>query len=273
MSEYHCEKCGKHFEGQGKRRFCSLECRYADSRKEERVCPTCNAIFLSYKSKRNRRSYCSPACVPKVEKKPMRCAGCGKEFMAYESQKGLKYCSKECRAKVKSAMYTCEHCGVEFRGFTKKPPRFCSRECQKAHARIDTTCPNCGKAFWYHASWPRIYCSRECSNAVNATNNLGAYAITGEENPFWDGGTFPYYGPNWRSQRDLARQRDNYECQHCHISEKKLDRELHVHHIVKLRYFGENGYIQANELSNLITLCAACHKKVECGNLPLPSTP
>lgn len=264
----HCERCEKDFESKAPKRFCSNACRYAGF-KEVRTCPTCGKTYLSYTTPGNRRAYCSPGCVPKVEKKPIVCAGCGVEFKAYDSQKGTKFCSKECRARIKSKTYICENCGKEFKWFTKNHREFCSRKCQQAAKRIDTTCPNCGKAFWYHASWPRIYCSRECSNSVNAISNLGDYATSGENNPFWDGGGDPYYGPNWRTQRDLARQRDNYECQHCHVSESELSRELHVHHIVKLRTFGENGYILGNELSNLIALCPSCHKKAEYGYIPI----
>lgn len=263
MSTYHCERCNKEFTGVGKRRFCSLACRYAES-KEERTCPTCGKTFLSYNTPGNERIYCTRSCVPKVDKKPIICAGCGKEFLAYDSQKGTKFCSRECRAKVKSTTYACENCGKEIHWFTKNPRRFCSSACRAAAKRVNTECPACGKAFWYHVSWPRIYCCIACSSGVNAIKNLGAYAVEGEENPSWDGGPVPY-GPNWYRQREAARKRDNYTCQHCHVTESELGKELHVHHIVKFRRFGTERYQEANELTNLISLCGTCHPKAERG--------
>ncbi len=67
------------------------------------------------------------------------------------------------------------------------------------------------------------------------------------------------YGPNWHQQRSLARQRDGYHCQLCGASES--GREHDVHHKVPFRMF--TSYLQANQLENLVTLCHACHRRVE----------
>ena len=74
------------------------------------------------------------------------------------------------------------------------------------------------------------------------------------------------YGPNWAVQRQRARERDGYRCRLCGRPEQ--EREHDVHHVRPFRTFdyrpGENAtYIQANALSNLITLCPECHPKVE----------
>lgn len=352
-----CEQCRKTFVGTPSKRFCSDACRYAEF-KETVICPTCNKPFITYKSGQSRRTYCSTDCIPKVEKKPITCAGCGIEFFAYDSQKGTKFCSQECRAKVKSATCACENCGKEFRYFLKNPRHFCSRKCQQAAKRIDTTCPNCGKTFWYHASWPRIYCSRSCSAAVNAKVNLGIVELPpqhceqcgkeitkdkrtgrrfcnsncfgawlsihnvgeanpiyqridrtckqcgnpfkavpseidkgwgnfccrscaatwqvandpnhplppvlyGEDNPRWKGGAVTYYGPSWHPSRRDARERDNFTCQRCGVTESELGRELDVHHIKPFRPFGVDNHTVANQLDNLISLCNICHKIVE----------
>ncbi|HEX8682705.1 MAG TPA: DEAD/DEAH box helicase [Ardenticatenaceae bacterium] len=76
------------------------------------------------------------------------------------------------------------------------------------------------------------------------------------------------YGPNWRQQRVRARGRDGFRCVHCRISEDELGRELDVHHVIPFREFGfvpgqNDGYLAANELSNLISLCPTCHKRTE----------
>jgi DEAD/DEAH box helicase domain-containing protein len=85
------------------------------------------------------------------------------------------------------------------------------------------------------------------------------------------------YGPNWPDQRQAARARDGYRCRLCHAPET-TQRQLDVHHLRPLRDFllERSGdltlvptsvpaevYQRANALSNLLTLCRACHRRVE----------
>ncbi|MBI5880251.1 MAG: DEAD/DEAH box helicase [Chloroflexi bacterium] len=67
------------------------------------------------------------------------------------------------------------------------------------------------------------------------------------------------YGPNWQEQRRKTRERDNFRCRNCGVAE--TDAEHHVHHIQPFRTFG--GYLAANQLSNLLTLCPPCHARAE----------
>jgi len=74
-------------------------------------------------------------------------------------------------------------------------------------------------------------------------------------------------GPNWEQQRQQARSRDGHRCRHCGAPERP-DRAHDVHHIEPFRTFGyERGkndrYLDANRLENLVTLCSACHHRVE----------
>jgi len=83
------------------------------------------------------------------------------------------------------------------------------------------------------------------------------------------------YGPNWLAQRDRARERDGYRCQNCGASEQggalmvrqahhdglSKGRVHHVHHKIPFRAFV--SYQQANQLSNLVTLCPRCHRRAE----------
>ncbi len=76
-------------------------------------------------------------------------------------------------------------------------------------------------------------------------------------------------GPNWTEMRRRARERDGYRCRHCGAPERE-DREHDVHHLRPFRDFGyapgENDhYLLANELSNLVTLCRACHWRADGG--------
>ena len=67
------------------------------------------------------------------------------------------------------------------------------------------------------------------------------------------------YGPDWERQRNQARARDGYRCQVCGLPE--TGRAHHVHHKTPFRTFP--SVVAANHLSNLITLCANCHRRVE----------
>lgn len=74
------------------------------------------------------------------------------------------------------------------------------------------------------------------------------------------------YGPNWKTQRLRALDRDAHQCRMCGAREVTL----HVHHIRPFREFnyvpGQNeAYQAANQLDNLITLCPSCHRQAEAG--------
>ena len=85
----------------------------------------------------------------------------------------------------------------------------------------------------------------------------------------WQGEPLRDYGPNWEQQRALARARDGYRCQACGQAELP-GRQHEVHHLRPFREFGyrrgvNDAYLQANELSNLVTLCHRCHQLTEAG--------
>lgn len=97
------------------------------------------------------------------------------------------------------------------------------------------------------------------------------YSPTGPDNPNWRGGRDRNLGANWESQRRKARRRDGFECLRCGITEKEhketVGTELSVHHRIPRREFrGDDGVLDfeaANQLENLITLCASCHHQLE----------
>ena len=75
------------------------------------------------------------------------------------------------------------------------------------------------------------------------------------------------YGPSWEGARRAARARDAYCCARCGAPES-IRREHDVHHLVPFRSFryipGQNeNHRQANAPENLVTLCAACHQRLE----------
>lgn len=75
------------------------------------------------------------------------------------------------------------------------------------------------------------------------------------------------YGPSWIAARTAARERDGFRCRRCGAAERE-GRTHDVHHQTPFRSFGyipgQNEYHrEANALVNLVTLCAACHQKLE----------
>jgi DEAD/DEAH box helicase domain-containing protein len=84
----------------------------------------------------------------------------------------------------------------------------------------------------------------------------------------WDFDPSGQRGPDWERQRSLALVRDGQRCRLCG-AQAAPGRALHVHHIRPFRTFGwqpgraDGLSAAANQLDNLITLCAACHVRAE----------
>ncbi len=68
------------------------------------------------------------------------------------------------------------------------------------------------------------------------------------------------YGEHWAHIRETILHRDGYRCSLCRLQPDNLS-ALHVHHKVPLRTFRSQE--EANQPSNLITLCERCHQRVE----------
>lgn len=85
-------------------------------------------------------------------------------------------------------------------------------------------------------------------------NKMRGYreSVCGKNNPFWKGGSITYYGPDWRKQQRLTRQRANDKCERC--GKKQNNRKLDVHHLTPYRISKNNN------LNNLIALCVKCHR-------------
>jgi len=129
--------------------------------------------------------------------------------------------------------------------------------------KVELECLNCGEEVRKkksHAEKHELhFCDTECWGEWLSEN------VSGEDNPHWQGGHSTYYGENWTEIRWEARKRDDYTCQSCGVSQEDHRREtgksLHVHHIRPIRDFDEPD--DANELSNVVTLCVRCHKRWE----------
>jgi len=64
-------------------------------------------------------------------------------------------------------------------------------------------------------------------------------------------------GFDWKKIKKIVKERDNYTCQICGITEKDTKQYLQVHHLIKYSIFKDN------DLDNLITLCPKCHANSE----------
>ncbi len=204
---------------------------------------------------------------------PARCAYCGKDILVESRRIRLfgadhVYCSREhfgAMQKLRALKtFTCEQCGKQFQ--TKQSRKqgahvFCSLSCAAIYRNKSTevvvSCDWCGKQYRVPPSKEHqnahFYCSTECrANHIMGVNNPAYRSGWGRKRE---------YASNWKRQRRAALERDNKACVVCGKS-PALPRYLHVHHI-RPAYLFNGDWEKANDLSNLITLCAKCHKDVE----------
>ena len=124
---------------------------------------------------------------------------------------------------------------------------------------VRVRCRRCGKRFplprWYAEKEIRFqFCSSECREAWEAEQADETFHLRLEGRP-------DYRGGNWQVQAGRARERDGYRCRMCGVTEEELKRQLDVHHRVPFRTF--ESAAEANRLSNLISVCRPCHRRLE----------
>ena len=242
-----CEHCGKVFESNRKKRFCSRYCAYkhryetVDKYKhipvdhEEKNCKYCGARF---KPNHERQLYCSPNCQRKDwyssnRRKGVYCIVCGKEIIGGSG--GSKYCSEECSDKAHTKI--CKECGKEFvpkyAGHYRDDVQYCSPECA-SNAQKDKTlyvCKHCGKTFHRRKQETDqcLFCSRQCASAYKAEHRpmvQGTFYFGFELKCQHCGNTFFSYSKNARFcskeckkdwDKEHAKPMTLYlkECQHC----------------------------------------------------------
>lgn len=221
-----------------------------------------------------------------LKKRDKNCLKCGKHFIAHRSRHDQKFCCTTCANQYnqkpdpnKKSEFICKYCGKVFIGWVYRNPVFCSHHCTSKYAArqpkirarkpenfVKLFCKTCNKEYSIHISLLQgrnsNYCSKACQGVATSKR------MRGSKNPNYRGGTVSYRGKNWGVQRRKDLKRDGCKCQICkkHLTHKKWG--YAVHHIKPFREF--DSYLEANKLSNLITLCRSCHSKVEWGELPCP---
>ena len=121
---------------------------------------------------------------------------------------------------------------------------------------ITVRCMQCEKRFvqprWYIEKGMRsLFCSNKCRTYWEFDET---FELVLEGRP-------EYRGGNWKIQASKARERDGFCCASCGITEAALGRQMDVHHKIPYRLFDSPK--EANQLSNLISLCPSCHRKME----------
>jgi len=200
------------------------------------------------------------------------CEFCGDTFEYYpDNSHTPRFCCYGCRdsymAEERSGStdtFVCEVCEEEAEvpsWYTSKR-RFCSISCWAEAGRSEEWKENMSEIM----SGREVTWKNKISESLTNNPNVSQ---PGPENGNWKGGYEPYYGPDWRSQRRKALERDDCECQVCGRGEAEIGREPDVHHIRPFRKFGRVDHEEANALDNLVTLCPEHHRQVEKGVVSL----
>lgn len=243
-------------------------------------CPTCGESFDSEQGLRIHYGHQHEGNLPN-----RTCKGCGTEF--YDPKSRLKFCEGcnpnggENNGNWKGATErsTCQICGTEFSYYpSNKEGVYCSDCVQSASSllpenpatrnRVSTACLHCESEIEavpsrFNNRKRGLFCDIDCYGSWLSQN------VVGENHHQWEGGTIAYGQKWWRTRRE-ALERDDYTCQNCGKTTDELGRNPDVHHIERVRDFNQPE--MAHTLENVITLCRSCHRNVETGNIPVPSS-
>lgn len=251
--------------------------------------PTCGSEFDSRRGLGVHHSHAHGELLPNRE-----CHHCG---TAFHSEHEKKYCSDGCRDTAVSfegvnhpnysdatEETTCDICGTVFEYYlSEKEGLYCSTCVEEENWRYrpeitgedhprwsggqqELACDQCGATV---VRWPSnitgdvVLCSDECQH------DWISESFTGEGHPNWAGGVEANYGRGWHRARTQALERDDYACVLCGTTREELGRNPDVHHVVPVRAFVETRVTveaDAHYLANLVSLCPACHRRVEFGD-------
>jgi hypothetical protein len=244
---------------------------------KERICEDCGKIDVIRKDSKsliclscsNRKNGAKGSVVKKLNAHQCTCDNCKITFFRSKSDcKGdHNFCSLDCKKKFISIQRTCKQCDSTFSVYqsilsekTNSTGEFCSKLCHNEYKktlcgennpqykRIEVNCYYCKKEIKIIQAKYKLYQSHFCSTICRQKFHIGKYS--GEKNHNWQGGHIQRKG-DFSTVKRLHFSGINF-CAVCGTFKK-----IHIHHIVPFRYTKDNS------LSNLIPLCASCHRKIE----------
>lgn len=296
----HCKHCEKECDDAEQLKTHVINDHHTES-KTLLYCDWCDKPYSKYSYRVNDDyNCCSRECTDKYKGKDgldTVCEECSEEIHIPPSHidevdgysQDNYFCSKDCESEYKSREWRgsdhpswdggdvtveCEQCGDEYGVIPSKVEKTlcCSTEClfkykEKSETRECVVCDTEITRIPSNFKKENACCSDECFKSHISELRKG------EDNPQWKGGQFNYYGPNWNEQREKALERDDNECQECGMSMgdhiRHYSEQLHVHHKKPRREFVDiddpsvEELRKSNKLSNLVTLCKSCHRKME----------
>lgn len=229
----------------------------------DKACQECGRP-ISYRPPSRESVFCSRKCAAirhgrEDKQKRPACRSCGKR-VPHPQQKA---CSWACAAELKrtAPTRTCPVCRRSYRPSGRIRLKYCSRRCynvvRSADAFESFNCDHCQKSCQRRKirSRPREhrFCSRTCRERF----------YIGEHHTHWRGGSDPNRGAKWLKIAAAIRERDGHICRRCGKTEADNGRRLDVDHIRPWRSFEHES--EANDPSNLVSLCGRCHKSKTSG--------
>lgn len=122
-----------------------------------------------------------------------------------------------------------------------------------------------GKIGWSRGLSKETHPGLKSSSEKHTGEKNYMFDKTGEQHHLWKGGKIWWRGKRWDAIKQIVKERDNYTCQYCGITEEKYIAEtgqpLQVHHIELYRTSKNNN------IENLKTACGCCHTKEDVKNL------
>lgn len=277
-----CKQCGRTFTTEhpsDKHMFCSRSCwrDFVATSKSPRntqvtiTCATCGKPFAIKKSKINTKFYCCRQCKA-IGMRRRRQEEIERQFgkpifsLLYDfyciQGLGIKQIAKRIGVSDNNLWDWFEDLGIERRNKSDAVTLQWIGNDERKAAQKETIRKAIERGTFDRYRLSRI-AKTDWARKRNSESKQGSknwmFKRGGPANPHWKGGKIYYYGPSWNSQRNAARERDNYTCQYCGTTEDELGKQLDVHHIHKFRSFGLARHEEANNLNNLICLCPNCH--------------
>ena len=191
-------------------------------------------------------------CKQKISIGHKRCLKCWHKFAVgnhasnFKQGKTLKkYYCPDCKIEISRNSNRCQSCAAKERIMENGNPNLKHGETLKKHYCIDCKINEIKYNTWYYGKKRCHSCAKKelYKNPKNHPNYINGKSKE------------PYTLEFTEQLKDQIRQRDNYECQNCSMTEEEhlivIGRVLTVHHI---DYNKDN----CNE-ENLITLCNSCN--------------